>query len=177
MAVVVMAFLFGAQPGVTPSYDQAQPVLVEETRVRRFAPDFELPSLRGSERIALRAFRGQVVVLNFFASWCQPCAVEAADLERAWQLEKGRGTVFLAVAVQDQLRDSRAFLARHGSSYPAVFDASGDVMDAYRVTGIPTTVLIDPEGRIAARHAGIFVGDEGIETLRARIKATRKIAP
>jgi peroxiredoxin len=138
------------------------------------APGFDLPSLRGAGRVALAQLRGQVVVINFFASWCGPCALEAADLERAWQETRDRGVVFLGVAVQDTAPEARAFLATHRITYPAAFDERGDVLARYRVTGIPTTVVVDPEGRIAARHAGIFVGDEGRAALRALIEAARR---
>ncbi|MDQ7858308.1 MAG: TlpA disulfide reductase family protein [Armatimonadota bacterium] len=138
------------------------------------APGVELPSLRGPERITLGQFRGQVVVLNFFASWCGPCALEAADLERTWQEVRDRGAVFLGVAVQDTVPEARAFLATHRITYPAAFDERGEVLARYRVTGIPTTVVIDPEGRVVARHAGIFVGDEGRAALRALIETARR---
>jgi peroxiredoxin len=137
------------------------------------APDFSLPSLRGGEDVTIAALRGQVVVLNFFASWCQPCALEAADLERAWQADKGRGVAFLGVAIQDDRAGATAFLTRHGITYPAAIDESGDIMRAYRVTAIPTSFFIDPSGRIAGWHAGIFVGDEGVARLRERIEAAR----
>lgn len=147
----------------------------QSLKIRPLAPAFALPSLRPSERISLAEFKGQVVVLNFFASWCGPCALEASDLERTWQRNRGRGVVFLGVAIQDRYPDAQAFLRQHGITYPAVFDADGSVMMAYRVTAIPTTVFIDPEGRIRGRHAGIFVGDEGVARLQERIDAAREV--
>jgi cytochrome c biogenesis protein CcmG/thiol:disulfide interchange protein DsbE len=138
------------------------------------APAFSLPSLRGDERVALADVRGQVVVLNFFASWCRPCALEAADLERTWQVSKGHGVAFLGVAIQDEPASAKAFLDEHGITYRAAIDRTGDVMRAFRVTAIPTTFFIAPDGGIAGWHAGIFVGDEGVARLRERIEDARK---
>jgi cytochrome c biogenesis protein CcmG/thiol:disulfide interchange protein DsbE len=114
-------------------------------------------------------------VVNFFASWCRPCELEAADLERTWrEYEPGGAVVFLGVAVQDEYAAARDFIEKHGLTYPAVFDATGATMQAYRVVGIPTTVVIDPEGRIASRYAGTFVGEEGRAALRSRIDAAQR---
>jgi len=170
LAVMAASYAVGTR-GRVVSPDLRWPELIDRVP----APLFTLPSLRGPEQIALQSLRGQVVVLNFFASWCAPCALEAADLQRAWRASKDRGVTFLGIAVQDEELAARAFLARHGVSYPAVFDRDGSVMKAYDVTGIPTTVFVDPVGRIAGRHAGIFVGDAGVARLRARIDAARTL--
>ncbi|OFX31597.1 MAG: hypothetical protein A2Z07_09570 [Armatimonadetes bacterium RBG_16_67_12] len=176
LSALIVAYSLGARSGMEGrTLPLAQ--LPELPAARQAAPGFSLPSLRGSERISLADFRGQVVVLNFFASWCAPCALEAADLERAWQASKDRGVVFLGVAIQDQPDDARAFLQRHGITYPAVIDTTGEVMQAYRVTAIPTTFFLDPEGRITGRHAGIFVGDEGVARLTERIERARGGTP
>ena len=176
LSALIVAYSLGARSGMEGrTLPLAQ--LPELPAARQAAPGFSLPSLRGSERISLADFRGQVVVLNFFASWCAPCALEAADLERAWQASKDRGVVFLGVAIQDQPDDARAFLQRHGITYPAVIDTTGEVMQAYRVTAIPTTFFLDPEGRITGRHAGIFVGDEGVARLTERIERARAGTP
>jgi cytochrome c biogenesis protein CcmG/thiol:disulfide interchange protein DsbE len=167
MVVYSLAVRPGLDRGVAPV-----PIVPPAARVQ--APAFELSSLRGPERIRLSEFRGHVVVLNFFASWCGPCELEAADLERAWQANRDRAVVFLGVAVQDTARDARAFLSKHRVSYPAVFDERGDTFTRYRVTGIPTTIVVDPEGRTAARHAGIFVGDEGVAALQELVEGARR---
>jgi cytochrome c biogenesis protein CcmG/thiol:disulfide interchange protein DsbE len=140
---------------------------------RRPAPTFSLQSLRGSERVTLAAFNGRVAVINFFASWCDPCELEAADLERAWQANRARGVAFLGIAIQDRRPDAAAFVKKHAVTYPAVIDEGNATMNAYRITGIPTTVVVDPAGRIASVHAGVFVGDEGVARLQARIDAAR----
>lgn len=177
LAAAIVAYTLGARSAISQRAESpsvpAEPSASDEFAPRAPAPLFTLPSLRGPERISLAGFRGQVVVINFFASWCGPCALEAADLQRTWERVRGHGVTFLGIAVQDQYRDAQAFLDKHGSTYPAVFDDSGDVMRAYRITGIPTTVFVDPQGRLAGRHTGIFVGEEGIARLMGRIDVTR----
>ena len=173
VAAMAVAYALGVQ--TRGASRPADSLLLPEPVDRVPAPLFTLPSLRGPERIALADFRGRVVVLNFFASWCAPCALEAADLQRAWVASQERGVVFLGVAIQDEEKAAQAFLTRHGITYPAAFDGDGSVMQAYGITGIPTTVFIDPTGRITGRHAGIFVGDEGVARLQARIDAARRL--
>lgn len=169
----VVAYLAGTRSVPVPR-DGAR---LQDVPARPVAPAFALPSLRGGPEIALHDFRGQVVVLNFFASWCKPCELEAADLQRTWEAVQGQGVVLLGIAMQDRDADAREFLARHGLTYPAAFDRDNRVADAYRITGIPTTVVVDPAGRIASRHVGVFVGDEGRARLRARIEAARRGVP
>lgn len=178
LAAVIVIYALGTQPGageadraLTEAPGGVQP---DEQQIEHApAPPFSLPSLRGPEYISLAEYRGHAVVLNFFASWCKPCELEAATLERAWQASRADGVIFIGVAVQDRAADARAFLQKHGITYPAAFDASNDVMLTYRVVGIPTTYFISPLGLITGGHAGIFVGDEGVARLRERIGHAR----
>ncbi len=177
LAAAIVAYTLGARSGMARRAESvstpAEPSAADELAARRPAPLFTLPSLRGPEQISLADFRGQVVVINFFASWCGPCELEAADLQRTWERVKGHGVTFVGVAIQDQYQDAQAFLTKHRLTYPAAIDKSGDIMQAFRITGIPTTVFVDPQGRLAGRHTGIFVGEEGIARLLARIEVTR----
>lgn len=177
LAAAIVAYTLGARSAISQRAESpsvpAEPSAPDEFAPRAPAPLFTLPSLRGPEHISLAGFRGQVVVINFFASWCGPCELEAADLQRTWERVQGHDVMFLGVAIQDRYQDAQAFLAKHKITYPAVFDEGGDVMQAFRITGIPTTVFVDPQGRLAGRHTGIFVGEEGIARLMARIDVTR----
>lgn len=138
----------------------------------RPAPDFRLRSFDG-RMIALSDFRGKVVVLNFWASWCTPCKQEMPNLERAWQEFKDRGVVVLGIDVLDDPEDAAAFLAALAITYPNVHDPEQTRMTAYRVTGLPTTVFIDREQRIRTRYVGGYLGEAGYAELRRQILALR----
>ena len=111
------------------------------------APDFVLETFAG-DTVALSDLRGQVVVLNFWASWCKECEEEAADLQALAEAYDGRGATVLGVDYTDTEPAARAYLERFGVTYPNGPDAGGQISRAYRITGVPETIVIDTEGRI-----------------------------
>ncbi len=122
---------------------------------REPAPDFELPRLEGSGEQSLADYRGQVVVLNFWASWCEPCRTESPLLER-WHRkisQGGRGTV-LGIDGQDVSSDAREFVRDFELSYPMLHDGPGDLREPFGVLGYPETFVIDARGRVAAVRRG-----------------------
>ena len=119
------------------------------------APALELPALSGGGGPSLADLRGQVVVLNFWASWCGPCKDEAPLLER-WhrRLEADDGTV-LGVNVQDASGKAREFTRENGLTFPSLRDGPGESMEAFGVARLPETFVIDRQGRIAAASRGV----------------------
>jgi len=101
----------------------------------------------------LVGLRGKPVVVNVWASWCAPCRTEMPLLERAARTYEGRVT-FLGVASRDDRRDAASFLDEVGVTYPNVFDASGDVRDALRLRGFPTTYVFDADGTLVHSIVG-----------------------
>jgi peroxiredoxin len=132
----------------------------------RVAPPFKLPSLEGSGMIDLRDFAGKVVVLNFWASWCAPCRVEAPHLQAGWQAYRLREVQFLGVDHQDQRAAALGFQQQYRITYPSVFDPAGKLAARYGLLGIPTTLIIGRDGRIAYR----FLGKVDGPTLRAALE-------
>jgi cytochrome c biogenesis protein CcmG/thiol:disulfide interchange protein DsbE len=115
------------------------------------APNFALRRLGTTGMLDLRSLRGKPVVLNFFASWCEPCKGEAPVLESAWQKYKHQ-VVFLGIDYHDVTSDGLKFLRAHDITYPTVQDGSGDVADKYGVTGVPETYFINAQGRLVGSH-------------------------
>lgn len=106
----------------------------------------------------LADYRGTVVVLNVWASWCAPCRAEAPVLEQAWQEVADHGVQFVGLATRDSPVAAQAFIDRFGITYPNVLDDAGLLQLQFRDTlppqAIPSTVVIDAEGRVAARILG-----------------------
>jgi len=119
------------------------------------APKIDLPKLENAaQKSSLADYRGKVVVLNYWASWCPPCRDESPLLER-WhrRLTKNDATV-LGVDVQDVTGDARAFAAKYGLTYPMLHDGPGDTRDDFGILSLPETFVIDRRGRIAAVQRG-----------------------
>jgi cytochrome c biogenesis protein CcmG/thiol:disulfide interchange protein DsbE len=164
LAVALVALLVYGLTGVGGSTTLDDAVAGGE---RPAAPSIELPTVDGG-RAQLADFRGRPVVLNFWASWCEPCEDEAPALRRAQaRLERAGGTV-LGVTVEDAREDSRAFERRFGLRFPSLRDVGGRLGDAYGTNGVPETFVIDREGRVAALQRG-SVDDRFLERALAEV--------
>ncbi|HEX5814952.1 MAG TPA: TlpA disulfide reductase family protein [Methylomirabilota bacterium] len=129
--------------------------------VGRPAAPFTLTAFDGSP-VSLEAWRGKVVVVNFWASWCKPaCYDEAPVLERAWRTYRDRGLVVVGVDMQDTPEAARAFIRQFQLSFPNAPDDGGKVAVEYGVYGVPETFFVDRAGTIRAKHVGA-VTDEVI---------------
>jgi len=116
------------------------------------APAFKLQSLDG-QTYDLAALKGSPVVLNYWATWCIPCAQEHSHLMQAARVYEARGVVFLGMLYGDEPDTAREFLSRRGQAYPVLIDPENGVAIDYGVTGVPETFFIDREGKIALKVA------------------------
>jgi len=134
------------------------------------APDFTLGRLDRPGSLQLSSLRGKVVVLNFWASWCQPCKLEAPDLAASAKKWSGR-VVVLGVDVNDPSGDARGFMRKYAITYPIVHDNKNVTSPKYGLTGLPETFFLDRRGRIVSHViSGIKAADlqRGVEeALRA----------
>jgi cytochrome c biogenesis protein CcmG/thiol:disulfide interchange protein DsbE len=118
------------------------------------APDAELPVLGGDETGSLADFRGRWVLVNFWASWCDPCRTEAPALEDFQRRHAGPRFTVLGIDQRDLTDDALEFVEEYELSYPQLRDAEGDRADPFGMTGLPESFLVDPDGRIALIRRG-----------------------
>ena len=127
------------------------------------APDFTLPRLDVEGELQLSSLRGKAVVLNFWASWCEPCKEEVPVLEAAWRKYRSRGLVVVGIDAQDFARDARRFMRRYGMTYPVVHDGPGDTLGDFDLTGFPETFFVDRRGRLVGRRVTGAIDRETLE--------------
>jgi len=118
------------------------------------APDFTLPLYEGYDgglgirEFRLRDWRGHPVVINFWASWCKPCEEEASLLEALWRTYRERGVIFVGVDYLDAPSAAMDYLQRFRITYPNGPDVGTRISRLYRITGVPETFVVDPQGRV-----------------------------
>jgi cytochrome c biogenesis protein CcmG/thiol:disulfide interchange protein DsbE len=136
------------------------------------APDFTLQLFDGYHNefedgtVTLSDLDGRVVVINFWASWCVECKVEAEELEAIWQDYRDEGVVFIGVDYDDTEVKARDYLETYGISYPNGLDGRGQITEnRYHITGVPETFIVDPSGKTAAVKIGPYQPRELRRTL------------
>lgn len=124
------------------------------------APDKSLQRLDGSGTGEIADYRGKWVLVNFWASWCEPCRTEAPALESFYRDNRGTDFTVLGIDLDDASTDARAFVREFGLTYPQLRDGDGrERRDAYGMTGFPESFLVDPEGNIALIRRGPVTAD------------------
>ncbi len=121
------------------------------------APDFTLKSHSG-ENIKLSELRGDVVMINFWASWCVPCLQEMPALEKIHQRYKDLGFTLLGVNVEQDISEAKAYLKKVNVSFPILFDLNNQVSNEYEISGMPTTYLVDRDGNLRKLYIGYQPG-------------------
>ena len=143
VSLALFAFGLSRDPSARPS-----------ALVGKRAPSFELTRLDAEGKVSLRELRGQIVVVNFWASWCTECMIEHPDLVAAWERYRDAGVVFVGVMFEDDPASARAFIAERGGDWPIVEDPRSSTALDFGVYGIPETYFIDRSGHVVKRHAG-----------------------
>jgi cytochrome c biogenesis protein CcmG/thiol:disulfide interchange protein DsbE len=131
------------------------------------APDFTIEEFNG-EVITLSDLRGQVVIINFWASWCPPCREEAAYLEQTWRKYKNQGVVFIGIDYVDTVAEALAYIEEFDITYFNGPDLGTRISQAYNIQGVPETFFVDKNGYLQGVHVGPLYPptlDEKIETL------------
>ena len=125
------------------------------------APDFTLKSLEGSN-LRLEEYRGQVVLINFWASWCGPCRQEMPVLDRLHQRYEDTGFAVLGVNVEGEERPARELVEKTNVTFPVVIDDGQKVSELYDLKAMPSTVVVDRDGVVRYVHRGYKPGDEEV---------------
>lgn len=190
-AVVVGALAFLALLGYGVA-SEAPERTIDESLARGeavAAPGFDLPVLQtgalgpelesvvgeaaGDGRVSLDELRGTPIVLNFWASWCEPCRSEAEALEDSWRSARGREVLFAGLNMQDLTDDAREFTSEFGNTYLNVRDESNGVALDWGVTGLPETFFVSAEGEVV----GHVIGAVSAEQLEAGVGAAEQGRP
>jgi peroxiredoxin len=149
--------LYGAEPSLELG--------VIKPKVRVKAPAFTLTSLNRGE-FALTDFKGKLILLNFWATWCAPCKDEMGGMEKLWLRLKENDFVIIAVAEdRGNPKAVRRFSKEHNITFPVLLDPTGRARRAYEVVGLPTSYIIGKDGKISGKVIGARVWD-GIESLK-----------
>jgi peroxiredoxin len=140
------------------------------------APDFTLKNLKG-EKISLSDFKGQPVLINFWATWCGPCRIEMPVIDNMYQkYYQDQGFVVLAVDVQESITVVRSFVDSMGLTFPILLDHTGKVADgAYRIRAFPTSYFVGRDGKITAAHRGMMT-EPIMQRYMDRVLATQPAA-
>lgn len=119
---------------------------------RKAAPDVSGTAITGDNKISLADYRGKVVVVNFWASWCAPCRAEAPGLENVAKATSGK-VQFLGIATKDSAANARQFARDHDETYPSIADNDGTLAAEFPQVpqSLPSTLVLDRDGRVAAR--------------------------
>ncbi|HTP39331.1 MAG TPA: TlpA disulfide reductase family protein [Steroidobacteraceae bacterium] len=135
------------------------------------APAFSLGSSLGKP-VALADLKGQVVLVNFWASWCGPCRTEMPILDQVYRKYKALGVTLVGINVEPNSTDAQKYLQSVPVSFPILFDTDSTVSKLYQVEGMPNTVIVDRKGVVRYIHHGYTAGAENeyMDQLRALIR-------
>ncbi len=149
----------------------ALPLTANAVDVREDAPDFTLKSLEGSN-LRLEEYRGQVVLINFWASWCGPCRQEMPLLDRLHHRYEDTGFAVLGVNVEGEAAPAQEIVDKTNVTFPILIDDGQKVSDMYNLQAMPTTVVVDRDGVVRYIHPGYKPGDEAkyVEVVKKLIR-------
>lgn len=137
--------------------------------VGKMAPDFKLKDVRSGEYKSLQDYRGQIVILDFWATWCSPCKESLPELERL--SVENRSLAVLAINIDDKKDNALQFLKKYDLHLTALFDENKEVVGMYEIPAMPSAIIIDQEGYI--RHLHLGYNENHLENIQKEIEKMR----
>lgn len=153
------------------------PSLIRSALVGNRAPAFTLRTMDGKQTVSLADLRGQVVVVNFWASWCAACRREHPNLLAAWNRYRDRGVVVIGIVFEDTPAAAMAYMRELGGDWPNVTDPGGRTALAYGIYGIPETFFIGPDGKVAFKQIGYSSYDVLVDNIDRLLPAAGSGGP
>ena len=149
-------------PTATPGGPIATPAPAPVTGAP--APDFTLTDLAG-QPVQLSSLKGQVVLINFWATWCIPCRAEMPAIQQAYNARKDQGFTVLAVNLNEPVPDVQSYVTSLNVNFPVLLDAGDSISNLYRVRGYPTSFFIDRGGTVAIENVGMMTATQLADNL------------
>jgi peroxiredoxin len=134
------------------------------------APAFRLQRLNGDGHLELASLRNKVVLVNFWATWCDPCKREIPRLQKAWRRYQGKNVVFVGVDAQDFDSSARRAIEKYGITYPVVYDGTGKALGRYGGLPLPRTFVINRRGKIVGYQLGELDGADITRMLNTALR-------
>ncbi|MFH1759752.1 MAG: TlpA disulfide reductase family protein, partial [bacterium] len=180
--MVIILFVYSNRPGEQKRVEEKAPVKAEEYRQTTkppalgMAPDIIVEDFNGN-KVKLSDFRGKVVMLNFWATWCPPCRNEMPSIEMLLNKMKGKDFVIMAVSMGEEKDKVKKFIEDNDYTFPIYLDKDRSASSKYSVTGIPTTLLIDNNGSISYKKVGSedWVSTENLSRIERLLGAESKV--
>src|SRR4030043_372060 len=149
--ILLVSFSFTAEGGEDDFYSK---IKINPIKGNKKAPDLSLKDLNGKE-VEIKQFKGKVIFLNFWATWCGPCKEEMPGMEFLHRQFKEKDFLLLTISVDyEGIRPVQEFINKHQYTFPVLLDPKGETLDLFEVKGIPTTFLIDKKGKMLGKAIG-----------------------
>ncbi len=170
MGIILLAGALWIALSAAPDQGKTAQGLETAPKEGFLAPDFTLQDLNG-QTYTLSDLQGQAVLLNFWATWCPPCRAEMPAIAQVYADYQAQGFLVLAVTADDTRAEAASFAAEYGLPFPILVDSSAQVARAYRITSLPTSFFITPQGIIQKMIVGGPMSEAGI---RANVEGLLK---
>jgi peroxiredoxin len=149
--ILLVALVFTAEGGEDDLFSK---IGIDPIKGDKKVPDFSLRDLNGN-KVEMKQFKGKIILVNFWTTWCGPCKEEMPGLELLHQQFKEKNFVLLSISVDfERLERVQEFINKHHYAFPVLLDPQGETLDLFGVKGVPTTFLIDKTGRMIGKATG-----------------------